>query len=231
MEEEIAELKSRDAELEQLSNTEDHIHFLKTFQSAIDPPQFKDLSNITINQGLSFEAVKKSVSKLKTQLEDFCRKEVMMISAAVSEVQAVCPEPVTRQESFSGMGSAFTLPGFGQQASGTSLFGQPSVTSLFGQPSVTSLFGQANGASTMGTASGTSLFGQASGASTLGTVRLSQNKQGKEKQRKMQRVHSSEEHLYLFHSVDKAAAIPVTKRKGKPAFALCLFWSPGVHSA
>ncbi|XP_031426567.1 nucleoporin NUP116/NSP116-like isoform X2 [Clupea harengus] len=169
MEEEIAELKSRDAELEQLSNTEDHIHFLKTFQSAIDPPQFKDLSNITINQGLSFEAVKKSVSKLKTQLEDFCRKEVMMISAAVSEVQAVCPEPVTRQESFSGMGSAFTLPGFGQQASGTSLFGQPSVTSLFGQPSVTSLFGQANGASTMGTASGTSLFGQASGASTLGT--------------------------------------------------------------
>ena len=66
-----------------------------------------------------------------------------------------------------GMGSAFTLPGFGQQASGTSLFGQPSVTSLFGQPSVTSL------------------FGQPSGASTMGTVRLSQNKRDTEKQRKL----------------------------------------------
>ena len=35
MEEEIAELKSRDAELEQLSNTEDHIQFLKVNSDAL----------------------------------------------------------------------------------------------------------------------------------------------------------------------------------------------------
>ncbi|XP_041957523.1 tripartite motif-containing protein 16-like [Alosa sapidissima] len=35
LEQEISELKRRDAELEQLSHTEDHIHFLKTFESEV----------------------------------------------------------------------------------------------------------------------------------------------------------------------------------------------------
>ncbi|XP_042561106.1 E3 ubiquitin-protein ligase TRIM47-like [Clupea harengus] len=82
LEQEIAELKRRDAELEQLSHTEDDIHFLKTFQSVSETPESKDLSCISVKQGLSFEAVKKSVSSLKTQLENFCKEEVMKISAS-----------------------------------------------------------------------------------------------------------------------------------------------------
>ncbi|XP_031426170.1 tripartite motif-containing protein 16-like isoform X2 [Clupea harengus] len=84
LEQEIAELKRRDAELEQLSHTEDHIHFLKTFQSVSETPESKDLSCISVNQGLSFEAVKKSVSSLKGQLENFCKEEVLKISASDS---------------------------------------------------------------------------------------------------------------------------------------------------
>ncbi|XP_031426974.1 tripartite motif-containing protein 16-like [Clupea harengus] len=99
LEQEIAELKRRDAELEQLSHTEDDIHFLKTFQSVSETPESKDLSCISVNQGLSFEAVKISVSSLKTQLENVCKKEVMKISASVTEVQAVLPlEPTTRKD-------------------------------------------------------------------------------------------------------------------------------------
>ncbi|XP_031426929.1 tripartite motif-containing protein 16-like [Clupea harengus] len=99
LEEEIAELKRRDAELEQLSHTEDHIHFLKTFQSVSETPESKDLSCISVNQGLSFEAVKKSVSSLKMQLENFCKEEVMKISASVTKVQAMLPpEPTTRED-------------------------------------------------------------------------------------------------------------------------------------
>ncbi|XP_041958267.1 tripartite motif-containing protein 16-like [Alosa sapidissima] len=94
LEQEIAELKRRDAELEQLSHTEDHIHFLKHFQS-VSP---SDLSSTSVSQSWSFEAVKKSVSSLKGQLEDFFKQEVMKISAAVSDVQAVFTEPVTREE-------------------------------------------------------------------------------------------------------------------------------------
>ncbi|XP_031426813.1 tripartite motif-containing protein 16-like [Clupea harengus] len=99
LQQEIAELKRRDAELEQLSLTEDHIHFLKTLQSVSETPESKDLSCISVNQALSFEAVKKSVSSLKTQLENFCKEEVMKISASVTKVQAVFPpEPTTRED-------------------------------------------------------------------------------------------------------------------------------------
>ncbi|KAG5281494.1 hypothetical protein AALO_G00072880 [Alosa alosa] len=99
LEQEIAELKRRDAELEQLSHTKDHIHFLKTFQSVSNTPETKHVSSTCVNQSLSFEAVEKSVSSLKGQLEDFCKEEFMKISAAVTEVQAILPsEPTTRKE-------------------------------------------------------------------------------------------------------------------------------------
>ncbi|XP_062398397.1 tripartite motif-containing protein 16-like [Sardina pilchardus] len=99
LEQEIAELKRRDAELEQLSHIEDHIHFLKTFRSVSSTLETKDVSSIYVNQSLSFEAVKKSVSSLKGQLEDFCKVEVMKISTAVAKVQAMLPaEPTTRED-------------------------------------------------------------------------------------------------------------------------------------
>ncbi|XP_041956796.1 E3 ubiquitin-protein ligase TRIM16-like [Alosa sapidissima] len=96
LEQEIAELKRRDAELDQLSHTEDHIHFLKTFQSISDQPE--DLSGICVNQCISFEAVKKSLSTLKGQLEDFCKEEVTKTSAAVTRVQTFWNIPATREE-------------------------------------------------------------------------------------------------------------------------------------
>ncbi|XP_031427000.1 tripartite motif-containing protein 16-like [Clupea harengus] len=109
LEQEIAELKRRDAELEQLSHTEDHIHFLKTFQSVSEAPESKDLSCISVNQGLAFEAVKKSVSSLKMQLENFCKEEVMKISASVTKVQAVLSLEPTTREDFLQYSCHFTL--------------------------------------------------------------------------------------------------------------------------
>ncbi|XP_042561165.1 tripartite motif-containing protein 16-like [Clupea harengus] len=109
LEQEIAELKRRDAELEQLSLTEDHIHFLKTFQSVSETTESYDLSYISVNQGLSFEAVKKSVSSLKTQLENFCKEEVMKITASVTEVQAILPPESTTREDFLQYSCHFTL--------------------------------------------------------------------------------------------------------------------------
>ncbi|XP_031426060.1 tripartite motif-containing protein 16-like isoform X2 [Clupea harengus] len=109
LEQEIAELKRRDAELEQLSHTEDDIHFLKTFQSVSETPESKDLSCISVNQGLSFEAVKKSVTSLKTQLENFCEEEVMTISASVTKVQAIFPPEPTTREDFLQYSCQFTM--------------------------------------------------------------------------------------------------------------------------
>ncbi|XP_031437755.2 tripartite motif-containing protein 29-like [Clupea harengus] len=80
LEQEIAELKRRDAELEQLSHTEDHIHFLKNVLSIRDSPHSSP--SMTFNQSFSFEAVKESVSGVKVQLDDIFRQEVVKISAA-----------------------------------------------------------------------------------------------------------------------------------------------------
>ncbi|KAG9328413.1 hypothetical protein JZ751_014018, partial [Albula glossodonta] len=96
LEQEIAELRRRDAELEQLSHTEDHIHFLQSCQSVCTPPGPGDLPSITVNSHLSFEAVRKCVSELKDRLEDFCKGELVKISQSVKEVHIV--EPRTRED-------------------------------------------------------------------------------------------------------------------------------------
>ncbi|MGH0132176.1 UNVERIFIED_CONTAM: hypothetical protein FKN15_066415 [Acipenser sinensis] len=70
LEQEIAELRRRNTELKQLSETEDHIHFLQNFQSLCAPPEAGDLPSIT---GISFGAVRKAVSELKDHIEDFCK--------------------------------------------------------------------------------------------------------------------------------------------------------------
>ncbi|XP_048091883.1 E3 ubiquitin-protein ligase TRIM47-like [Alosa alosa] len=86
MEQEIAELKRRDVELEKLSHTEDHIQFLKNVPSIRDSPHSKDLPSVTFNQSFSFEAVKESVSAVTVQLEEkldgIFKQEVAKISAA-----------------------------------------------------------------------------------------------------------------------------------------------------
>ncbi|XP_048098776.1 tripartite motif-containing protein 16-like [Alosa alosa] len=110
LEQEIAELKRRDAELEQLSHTEDHIYFLKTFQSISDPPESTGvLPHVSVNQNVSFEAAKKSVSSLKEQLETFWTEEFMKISAAVTGVQAILQTEPTTREGFLQYSCHFTL--------------------------------------------------------------------------------------------------------------------------
>ncbi|XP_061079317.1 tripartite motif-containing protein 16-like [Conger conger] len=94
LEQEIAELRRRDAELEQISRTEDHIHFLQSCQSLCAPPG--DLPRITVSPHVSFEAVRKFVSELKEGLEDFCKVEMVKISESVKDVHTV--QPISRED-------------------------------------------------------------------------------------------------------------------------------------
>ncbi|XP_064190374.1 tripartite motif-containing protein 16-like isoform X14 [Anguilla rostrata] len=95
LEQEIAELRRRDAELEQLSHTEDHIQFLQSCQSLCAPPGPGDFPSITVSPLVSFEALRKSVSELKEKLEDVCQAELSKISITVEEVHIV---PRTRED-------------------------------------------------------------------------------------------------------------------------------------
>ncbi|XP_058872584.1 tripartite motif-containing protein 16-like [Acipenser ruthenus] len=101
LEQEIAELRRRNAELKQLSETEDHIHFLQNFQSLCAPPEAGDLPSVTVNTDISFVAVRKAVCELKDYIEDFCKGELVKITTTVNEVAVYslqAPEPRNRAE-------------------------------------------------------------------------------------------------------------------------------------
>uniref|UniRef100_A0A672QIV8 Tripartite motif-containing protein 16-like n=1 Tax=Sinocyclocheilus grahami TaxID=75366 RepID=A0A672QIV8_SINGR len=80
LEQEIEDLRRRDAELEQLSHTDNHIHFLQSIQSLSVPPGSTNSPKITISSRLSFDDIGKSVSHLREKLENFCREEIEKIS-------------------------------------------------------------------------------------------------------------------------------------------------------
>ncbi|KAL2092705.1 hypothetical protein ACEWY4_012503 [Coilia grayii] len=93
LEQEIAELKRRDAEMKQLSLTEDHIHFLKNIVSITESPYSTISTSMTFSQSFSFEPVKESVSALKMQLEEkldsIFKQGIVKISAAATNVQII----------------------------------------------------------------------------------------------------------------------------------------------
>ncbi|XP_067238779.1 tripartite motif-containing protein 16-like isoform X2 [Chanodichthys erythropterus] len=84
LEQEINDLRRRDAELEQLSHTHDHIHFLQSFQSLSAPPESTDESDDPFSFLCSFDDMRESVRQLRDKLEDFCKEEIKKISDRVT---------------------------------------------------------------------------------------------------------------------------------------------------
>ncbi|XDV28045.1 hypothetical protein PO909_031449 [Leuciscus waleckii] len=82
---EIDDLRRREAELEQLSDTDDHIYYLQSFQSLSEPLQSTDVSRVTVSSVLSYGDVRKPVSQLKARLEKFCKEEMKKISGQGKE--------------------------------------------------------------------------------------------------------------------------------------------------
>ncbi|XP_045068691.1 tripartite motif-containing protein 16-like [Coregonus clupeaformis] len=99
LEQEIAELRKRSTELEQLSHTEDHIHFLQSYQSLSGTSVSSDLPSIVVRPLQYFGDVSKTVSELREKLEDVLKGEWTKISSTVNIVDVVLPpEPKTREQ-------------------------------------------------------------------------------------------------------------------------------------
>ncbi|XP_036438458.1 tripartite motif-containing protein 16-like [Colossoma macropomum] len=101
LQQEIDDLKRRNTELEQLSVTEDHIHFLQIFQSlrVSSGCGCEDSSSITVHQHPSLDGVRKSLSDLKERLEEFCKEEFSKVSPHAAAVQTILSsEPKTRED-------------------------------------------------------------------------------------------------------------------------------------
>ncbi|XP_067249128.1 tripartite motif-containing protein 16-like [Chanodichthys erythropterus] len=95
LEQEINDLRRRDTELEQLSHTQDHIHFLQSFQSLSAPPESTDVNDDPFSSLSSFAVVRQSVRQLRDKLEDFCKEELKKISDRVTSTNIV---PRTRND-------------------------------------------------------------------------------------------------------------------------------------
>ncbi|XP_053177483.1 tripartite motif-containing protein 16-like [Scomber japonicus] len=102
LQQEITELKRKDAELKQLSHTEDHIQFLHNYPSVSQLSEPTDSSSINIRPLRYFEDVTAAVSELRDKLQDILRDEWTNISPAVTKVDVLLsqpePEPKTRAE-------------------------------------------------------------------------------------------------------------------------------------
>uniref|UniRef100_A0A665VK15 Tripartite motif-containing protein 16-like n=1 Tax=Echeneis naucrates TaxID=173247 RepID=A0A665VK15_ECHNA len=100
LEQEITELKRKDAELKLLSHTEDHNQFLHNYPSVSALSEATDSSSINIRPLRYFEDVTAAVSELRDQLQDVLTQKWTNVSLTVTEVDVLLsePEPKTRTE-------------------------------------------------------------------------------------------------------------------------------------
>ncbi|XP_037622379.1 E3 ubiquitin/ISG15 ligase TRIM25-like [Sebastes umbrosus] len=96
LEQEITELKRRDAELKLLSHTEDHNQFLINYPSL--SPLSESTSSINIRPRRYFEDVTAAVSEVRDELQDALRDRWTNVTQTVTEVDVLLsqPEPRTR---------------------------------------------------------------------------------------------------------------------------------------
>ncbi|KAG2465730.1 TRI16 protein, partial [Polypterus senegalus] len=77
LEKEIEELKRREAEQKELSETKDHLHFLQTFSSRCVLPADGDSLSFTVIADFSSEGLRNELSGLKKSLEKISQCEIM----------------------------------------------------------------------------------------------------------------------------------------------------------
>ncbi|XP_060899608.1 tripartite motif-containing protein 16-like [Labrus mixtus] len=100
LEQEITELKRKDAKMKKLSQTQDHNQFLHDYPSLSSLSKSTHSSSIKIRPLRFFEDVTAAVSEVRDKLQDVLREKWTNISQTVTEVDVLLPkpEPKTRAE-------------------------------------------------------------------------------------------------------------------------------------
>ncbi|KAM6919184.1 tripartite motif-containing protein 16-like [Xenentodon cancila] len=96
LQQEITDLKSKDAELKLLSNTQDHGQFLLNYPSLSPLSESTHSSSINTRPLRYFEDVTAAVSELRDQLQDILRDTWTNISLTITDVDVLLSEPTSR---------------------------------------------------------------------------------------------------------------------------------------
>ncbi|KAM9719853.1 uncharacterized protein ACNS7B_020508 [Menidia menidia] len=99
LEQEITELQRKDAELQQLSHTEDHIQFLTSCPSLPALRESTHSSSIRVRPLIYFEDVTAAVSELTDKLQHILTQDWTKVSLAAAEPDVLLPpEPESRAD-------------------------------------------------------------------------------------------------------------------------------------
>ncbi|XP_062237036.1 tripartite motif-containing protein 16-like [Platichthys flesus] len=98
LEQEITELKRKDHELKQLSDTEDHNQFLYNYPSLSPLSESTHSSSIRIRPLRYFDDVTAAVSQVRGRLQDILSETETEILQIVSQVEVLLPRPETRAD-------------------------------------------------------------------------------------------------------------------------------------
>ncbi|XP_063062566.1 tripartite motif-containing protein 16-like [Engraulis encrasicolus] len=99
LEQEIAELKRRVAEMEQFSQSENNISFLKSFQSLCASTTSDKSSTCSVHTDELFERVSDSLTVLKDKLQDVLHQGLQDMTKTGEQISIFRPsEPVTRED-------------------------------------------------------------------------------------------------------------------------------------
>ncbi|XP_060933309.1 tripartite motif-containing protein 16-like [Limanda limanda] len=93
LEQEITELKRKDQELKQLSDTEDHNQFLHNYPSLSPLSESTHSSSIKLRPLRNFEDVRAAVSQVRGQLQDILSETGTEILQIASQVDVLLPQP------------------------------------------------------------------------------------------------------------------------------------------
>ncbi|XP_061586978.1 tripartite motif-containing protein 16-like [Cololabis saira] len=100
LQQEITDLKRRDAEMKQLRDTEDHNQFLHNYPSLSPLSESTHSSSISIRPLRYFQDVTAAVSEVRGRLQDILRDTWTNISLAITDVDVLLsrpePEPTSR---------------------------------------------------------------------------------------------------------------------------------------
>ncbi|KAG7501706.1 tripartite motif-containing protein 16-like [Solea senegalensis] len=100
LQQELTKLKKREAELKQLSLTQDHNQFLLNYRSLSALSPSKHSSTVHVRPLRHFEDVTEAVAEVRGQLQDVLTETWTNVSLAVAQVDVLLtePEPETRAE-------------------------------------------------------------------------------------------------------------------------------------
>ncbi|XP_051955059.1 tripartite motif-containing protein 16-like protein isoform X1 [Xyrauchen texanus] len=99
LEQEIAELKRRDAEYDMLSHLEDKTQFLKRYESLCSLLGVETSPAVLVNPDFSFVMVSRKLTYLNEDIKELCQKKLEKLSEKVTNLKFIpTPEPKVRDQ-------------------------------------------------------------------------------------------------------------------------------------